>query len=84
MTEDQAQSDAREFGQWMREMRAAPDLATLDRMLGFVRSQRKVRIISPVIIEHIETVTYRETKRELAAKARPSTSLTERITGDRA
>ncbi len=70
--QDRANLLAADCAQWMREMRQADDQRQLDRMMDYVRSQRKPRTIPMAIMDHFEII-HREVTSEfsIAGKETP-------------
>lgn len=70
--QDRANLLARDCAQWMKEMRQAESQPQVDKMMAYVRSQRKPRTIPTAIIDHFEII-HREVSSEfvIAGKETP-------------
>lgn len=65
MTEQDAKNLARKWEHWIAEMRGATSVRELDAMLMRARSDRQM---PRQVLDHIERVTYAETRAELAPR----------------
>lgn len=69
MSPDEARSLARKWEIWIAEMRGASSIRDLDAMLQRARGDRQM---PRQVLQHIEHVTYAETRASLKGRTPPS------------